>query len=108
MASTSASFMWTSGGGRRGPEKAGFLLASPPTGTVTEDWGRRGAWHAEAMAIGVLRGEGELQTGGRRDGTEICVWPSICMDGVVVIIRLFFGWHPSPGLHQALALGVSR
>ena len=47
-----------------GPERARFLLASPPTGTVTEDWGRGGAWHAEAMAIGVLGGEGELRTGG--------------------------------------------
>jgi hypothetical protein len=75
MASASASFMWTSGGGRRGPERARFLLASPPAGTVTEDWGRGGAWHAEAMAIGVLGGEGELRTGGRRDGTKkfVCV-----------------------------------
>ena len=36
---------------------ARFLLISPPTGTVTEDWGRAGAWHTEAMAIGVLGGE---------------------------------------------------
>ena len=62
--------MWTSGGGRW-PERARFLLPSTPTGTVTEDWGRGGAWHAEAMAIGR---EGELRTGG--DATErrnLCV-----------------------------------
>ena len=63
--------------GRRrwGPERAHFLLVSPPVGTVAEDWGRGSTWNAGGMAIGILGGEGELRTGGRRDGTKkfVCV-----------------------------------
>ena len=40
-------------GGGGGAERTRFLFASPPTKTVTGDWGRRGAWHAEAMEMGV-------------------------------------------------------
>ena len=48
-----------------GPERAPSSLASPPTGIVTEDWGRKGTWSAGAMAMEGLSGEGELRTGGR-------------------------------------------
>ena len=65
------------GGGAIEPSRTRFLLVSPPTVTVPGDWGRRGAWHAEAMAIGGMNGdlEGELRTEGRRDGTKrfVCV-----------------------------------
>ena len=81
ITSSSASFMRTSGGRRA--LRTRFLLASSPMGTVTGDWGRRGAWHAEAMTMGGLGlgGERELRTERKRDETKEFVSPA-CVHSV--------------------------